>query len=87
MYTIYSIRNQYKPAKCRITANVGAKVTTIVYVVKGESQSLLGLVDGKALGIISIDPQGKEETVRYLSSFKREEPVLEGIVSGGQTQQ
>ena len=58
-----------------------------VYMVKRGTQSLLGLVDGKALGIISVCPEGKEETVRKLSNVKKADPLTEGIVSGGQTQE
>ena len=73
--------------KCSMIANAGATVSTTVYVVKGGTQSLLGLVDGKALGIISICPEGKEETVRSLSDVKKVDPLTEGVMSGGQTQQ
>ena len=48
--------------KCSMIANAGATVLTTVYVVKGGTQSLLGLVDGKALGTISMCPEGKEES-------------------------
>ena len=37
-------------SKCILTAGAGAEVTTIVYVVKGANESLLGLRDGEALG-------------------------------------
>ena len=58
------------------------------YVVKGESQSLLGLRDGKALGIISLNPDGqfKQEKVNRVTKTKKFEAVVEGEVSGGQTQ-
>ena len=82
---------------CRMEARGGAKVTTMVYVVKGESQSLLGLKDGKALGIIDIKPEGrvevdtedvKEDTeeVNHVTPTKKENKVEEGLVSDGQTQ-
>ena len=41
-----------------MTAEGGKRVTTLIYVVKGECQSLLGLKDGKDLGIVRICPQG-----------------------------
>ena len=40
--------------RCELQARGGAKITTIVYVVKGAKESLLGLQDGEALGIIRI---------------------------------
>ena len=44
--------------KCRIKAKCGEEVFTIIYVVKGETESLLGLKDAEALGIIQIKPEG-----------------------------
>ena len=74
--------------KCTLTAEAGAVVTTIVYVVKGESQSLLGLRDGKKLGIINIKPHGEvTEVVGHLTDVKKSEVPTEGVISGGETQQ
>ena len=57
--------------KCRMTAENGQEVFTIVYVVRGETESLLGLKDGEALGIINIDPKGKKpEVIRQLDEGK-----------------
>ena len=44
--------------KCILKAGAGAEVTTVAYVVKGAKESLLGLKDGEALGIIKIQPAG-----------------------------
>ena len=44
----------------------------MVYVVQGQKQSLLGLKDGQALGIIEINPEGKSEVVRQLEAEKKE---------------
>ena len=72
-------------SKCTMTARAGAKVDTIVYVVRGAKESLLGLKDGEALGIINIQPEG--EPVRRLDMFTKEaEPAPGTVVSGGQTQ-
>ena len=72
-------------SKCTMTAGAGAKVDTIVYVVRGAKESLLGLKDGEALGIINIQPEG--EPVRRLDMFTKEaEPAPGTVVSGGQTQ-
>ena len=59
--------------KCTLEAAGGAKIKTIVYVVEGECQSLLGLRDSEKLGIIKIDPEGavKEEQVIQLSQSKK----------------
>ena len=74
--------------RCKLRAVNGASVKTLVYVVEGQKQSLMGLKDGEALGIIKIDPKGaSEDKVNHLDAMKKEEPVKLGkIVSGGQTQ-
>ena len=66
----------------------GKEVKTVVYVVEGETQSLLGLRDAKALGVISTKPEGRlyVEDVNMVTNFKKVEPKLEGVVSGNQTQ-
>ena len=73
-------------SKCTMIAEAGAKVDTIVYVVKGAKESLLGLKDGEALGIIKIRPEG--EQVRRLDMFTKEKSSAApgSVVSGGQTQ-
>ena len=75
-------------SKCILTAEGGRKVATLIYVVKGECQSLLGLKDGKDLGIVRICPQGfnKEEGVAQLSSVKKEKLSNTGMISGGEEQ-
>ena len=57
--------------KCRMTAENGQQVLTIVYVARGETESLLGLKDGEALGIISLDPKGRTpEVLRQLDEVQ-----------------
>ena len=77
-------------SKCRIMAQCGQVVNTMVYVVAGETESLLGLKDGEALGIIQIKPEGQEkneeDTVRQLYNMPRQEYPKSGVISGGQTQ-
>jgi len=70
--------------KCKLTAAYGAQINTIVYVVEGEEQSLLGLKDREALGIINIKPEGTF-TVRQLATEVKANPTTEGTVSGNQT--
>ena len=66
--------------------HAGAKISTIVYVVEGETQSLLGLRDSEKLGIIRVHPEGeKAEVVVQLSIDKKQPSTTEGIISGGQT--
>ena len=48
-------------------------INTIVYVVKGQKQSLLGLLDGEALGIIKINPDG-DQCVRQLQNHNKLDP-------------
>ena len=57
-------------SRCQIKAGVRAEVTTIVYVVRGVKESLLGLRDRKALGFIKIQPEG--DTVRMLEMATKE---------------
>ena len=72
--------------RCELQARGGASVTTIMYVVKGAKESLLGLQDGEALGIIKIEPDG--ESVRRLEQVtKQPVPEKQEVVSDGQTQQ
>jgi len=42
----------------QVNIHMRAHINTLVYVVEGEEQSLLGLRDGEALGIIKIKPEG-----------------------------
>jgi hypothetical protein len=74
--------------KAILRAAGGATVNTIVYVVRGRGQSLLGLKDGENLGIIEINPEGKTDqvVVRQLATFKKEQVPRTGVVSGGETQ-
>ena len=57
--------------KCELTAKGGASMQTIIYVVKEAKESLLGLNDGEALGIIKIQPEG--EIVKKLHVLTRSE--------------
>ena len=45
--------------KCVMCAAAGAEITTIVYVVAGEAEGLLGFLDAEKLGIIKINPEGE----------------------------
>ena len=47
-------------AICTLTAAAGARVETVVYVLKNVKESLLGLKDGEDLGIIKIQPEGEQ---------------------------
>ena len=58
----------------------------MVYVVRGQSESLLGKRDGQKLGIIAIEPDGVAEEVRKITPVVKQEVRKEGIVSEGQTQ-
>ena len=51
-------------------------------------ESLLGLTDGEALGIIYINPDSNNnETVMMMEAEVKTDVPKEGIVSGGQTQE
>ena len=47
--------------KAILKASGGATTGTIVYVVRGSGQSLLGLKDAKDLGIVEINPEGRKD--------------------------
>ena len=66
----------------------GLQVRTIVYVVKGQTESLLGKRDGEALGIVRIDNKGArpQERLNHITQVKKELKVGAGVVSGGETQ-
>ena len=72
-----------------LTSASGATTRTVVYVVKGEKQSLLGLKDGKALGIITITPEGrsKEQEVRRLSDERKQKVSSQKVISAGMKQE
>ena len=76
--------------KCRMMAECGQEVQTLVYVVAGETESLLGLKDALALGIVKINLEGQKmvevDGVRQLYDMPRQMPGP-GVISGGQTQE
>ena len=74
--------------KAILKASRGATTGTIVYVVRGSGQSLLGLKDAEDLGIVEINPEGRkdEQGVRQLVSEKKTKVPNTGAMSGGQTQ-
>ena len=61
---------------------------TMVYVVEGQTESLLGKLDAEALGILQIVPEGtaQGDKVRRITPVTRESINLTGVVSGNQTQ-
>ena len=82
-------------AKVVFTNARGRKVTSMVYVVGEQTESLLGKKDGQSLGIIQITPRGGEpstktredkEAVHRMTEVKKTTVPKNGIVSGGQTQ-
>ena len=44
--------------ECQMTAEAGAETTTMIYIVRGMQESLLGLRDGEALGMLKINIGG-----------------------------
>ena len=61
-----------------------------MYVVAGETESLLGLKDAQALGIVKINLEGQQmdetDSMRQLYDMPRQVPGP-GVISGGQTQE
>ena len=73
--------------KCMMSSSAGAQISTIVYVVKDEKQSLLGLSDGERLGIIKINREGAQaEVVRQMTPTVKEPIPSDGVISGNQSQ-
>ena len=71
-------------------AEAGATIHSNVYVMRGQEQPLLGLLDAQRLGIIQMNMKGaaqKEDVVARLEKVKKEQTAKLGPVSGGQSQQ
>ena len=74
-------------SKATLEATAGAKVTTIVYIIRGVSENLLGKSDAVKLGIVEFRPDGAAEKVRMLSeTLKKTIPMADEIVSAGMSQ-
>ena len=77
-------------SKCRMQAEAGATIHSMVYVMRGQEQPLLGLIDAQRLGIIQMNMKGaaqKEDVVARLEKVEKEQTVKSGPVSGGQSQE
>ena len=77
-------------SKCKMQAEAGATIHSMVYVMRGKEQPLLGLLDAQRLGIIQMNMKGagqKVDTVARLEDAGKQPTVNTGTVSGGQTQQ
>ena len=77
-------------SKCRMKAEAGATIRSMVYVIRGIEQPLLGLEDAKRLGIIRMNMRGASQqvdTVARLERVVKQPAVKTGVVSGGQTQE
>ena len=74
-------------SKVHLEAKAGAKIDSMVYVIKDVSECLLGKKDAERLGIVELRPEGKAESVRKLSQTLKETVPKDGqIVSGEMTQ-
>lgn len=71
--------------KCQLIAECGKQITTIVHIVAGKSQLLLGLADSKALSIIQTTPEG-QLLVRQLTEVNKARADAEATISVNQTQ-
>ena len=74
----------------RLTNEENKAVKTTVYIVEGEKESLLGKEDAIQLGIIKVNPRGDKpsgtDDIGCITPEILQEPIKDGIVSGGQTQ-
>jgi hypothetical protein len=61
-------------SKCQLMAASGASVVTRVYVMEGKSDSLLGLREAEALGVVAISSQGKFSRKRQQEAEVKFEP-------------
>ena len=74
-------------SKAFLEAKAGAKLKTMVYVIRGISECLLGKDDAIKLGIVEFHPEGATEVVRKLSeTLKKAVPDAGQVVSEGMTQ-
>ena len=74
-------------SKAVLEAKAGAKCKTMVYVIRGVAENLLGKTEAVRLGIVEFYPEGAAEFVRKLSeTWKKEVPKAGQIVSAGMTQ-
>ena len=74
-------------SKVYLEAKAGAKIESMVYVIKDVSECLLGKLDAERLGIVELRPEGKVESIRKLSETLKETVPKDGqIVSGNMTQ-
>ena len=75
-------------SKCVLKTKSGKMRRTVVYVVKGNSPSLLGLREGEALGVINITVEGGKprEMIAQVENTKKASAPVDGPISGGQTQ-
>merc|ERR1712082_558522 len=66
----------------------GKHLKTMVYVVQGQTESLLGKRDAEALGILQIALEGAapSEQVNRITPVREDPVVLSGVVSENQTQ-
>ena len=73
-----------------LTNEENKSIKTTVYIVEGEKESLLGKEDAIHPGIIKVNPRGekldKADQVGCITPEILQDPIKEGIVSGGQTQ-
>ena len=67
-------------SRCQIKAELGAETIITVYVIRGVQESLLGLRDAEALGILKINPEG--DTMRTNA-----DPPPGAEMTGEQTQE
>ena len=68
-------------------AKAGARLKTMVYVIRGVSECLLAKTDAVRLGIVEFRSEGAAEEVRKLSeTYKKAVPEDGQVVSGGMTQ-
>ena len=74
-------------SKALLVAEAGASIETIVYVIRGVSECLLGKTDAVKLGIITFRPEGAAQEVRKLSeTMKKNIPEAGQVVSAGMNQ-
>ena len=75
-------------AKVVMQNQMGKQRKTLVYVVQGQTESLLGKLDAEALGIIQIVPEGSApgDGVHRITPVTKDPVNMSGVVSGNQTQ-
>ena len=58
-------------SKCRMRAEAGATINSMVYMMRGNEQPLLGRLDAQRLGIIQLNMKGSQQKEDRVTRLER----------------